>query len=143
MLRFSIGTLSSLIAFSAAYFLEGGGFYYFLLPSPLIIVLLVPFFAVLAVWSLKELVGAWKAAFAKGLSEAEGKAAAALWDFYEKAFYAAGVIGTLAGVIVIFRFDVIELKAFSVLFVCLTESIFLGLFARILRARVEKNARAD
>jgi len=142
MARFLIGSLLSLGVFLFAFIIEGGELFYLLLPSPLLIVLLVPLFAVLAVWSFRELGGAFKAAFAKRLPEAEGKAAAALWDFYEKAFYAAGIVGPLAGFLIIFRIDVFKFEAFSVAFIPLVEGILLGLVARILRARVEKNARA-
>jgi flagellar motor component MotA len=146
MIRFLLGTLFSLGAFCLAYFMEGGSLVNFILPSVLLIVLLVPFFAVLAVWSLKELGGACKSAFAKSLSEVEGKASAALWDFFEKAFYAAGIVGTLAGFIVIFRnagSGETRMLVYSIALTPLIEGVLLGLIARILKARVEKNARAS
>jgi flagellar motor component MotA len=142
MVRFLVGSLLSLGAFFLAFFIEGGDALSFFLFSPLLIVLLVPLFAVLAVWSLGELGGAWKAAFAKGLSDGEGKSAGALWDFYEKALYAAGIIGTLAGFIIILKNDDLRFQLFSIALMPLVEGILLGLVARILRARVEKNARS-
>jgi flagellar motor component MotA len=143
MARFLIGSLLSLGAFLLAFFMEGGNLLNFFLISPSLIVLLVPLFAVLAVWSFRELGGAFGAAFAARLPEAEGKAAAALWDFYEKAFYAAGIVGPLAGFIIIFRNADIRTEVFSIALMPLVEGILLGLVARILRARVEKNARAS
>jgi|GEM_PF-3597792 len=145
MLRFIIGSLFSLGAFCLAFYMEGGNLLSFLLPSPLLIVLGVPLFAILAVWSPRELGGAWKSAFKNGLSETEGKDASSLWDFYEKAFYAAGIVGTLAGFIEIFRSALSEggrTVVFSLALISLAEGILLGLVARILKARVEKNARA-
>jgi hypothetical protein len=143
MARFLIGSLLSLGTFFFAFWIEGGNPLSFFLFSPSLIVLLVPLFAVLAVWSFRELGGALRAAFAARPSEAEGKAAAALWDFYEKAFYAAGLFGTLAGFIIIFRNAEIRMEVFSIALMPLVEGILLGLVARILRARVEKNARAS
>jgi hypothetical protein len=128
--------------------MEGGDMIDFVLPSPLIIVILVPLFAVFAVWSGKELGGAWSAAFGRGRAGAGAGAesgprdAAALWDFFEKAFYAAGIVGTLAGFIIIFASDEIRMRALSIALMPLVEGILLGLIARILKARVEKNARA-
>jgi flagellar motor component MotA len=145
MARFIIGTLFSLGAFCLAYFMEGGALGNFVLPSVLLIVILVPFFAVLAVWSLRELGGACGAAFSRSLSREEGAASAALWDFFEKALYAAGVVGTLAGFIIIFRnagSGETRMLVYSIALTPLIEAILLGLVARILRARVEKNARA-
>jgi flagellar motor component MotA len=144
MARFIVGSLLSLGAFCLAFFMEGGDMLNFVLPSPLIIVILVPLFAVFAVWSAKELGAAWSAAFGKGRAGAGSgpKDAAALWDFFEKAFYAAGIVGTLAGFIIIFRSDEIRMRAVSIALLPLVEGILLGLIARILRARVEKHARA-
>jgi flagellar motor component MotA len=149
MARFFIGSLLSLFAFCLAFFMEGGDMLDFVLPSPLIIVILVPLFAVFAVWSGKELGGAWSAAFGRGRArtgagtgaESGPKDAAALWDFFEKAFYAAGIVGTLAGFIIIFASDEIRMRALSIALMPLVEGILLGLIARILGARVEKNAR--
>lgn len=144
MPRFAIGTIASLGAFFFAYWLEGGAMRDFVLPSVLLIVLLVPLFAVLAVWKARELADAWKAAFAKGrLAEERRMEGASLWDFYEKSSYAAGLVGTLAGFIIIFATPGYEPRVFSIALVCVLEGILLGLVARILRARVEKAARAD
>jgi flagellar motor component MotA len=146
MIRFILGSLLSLGAFCLAFFMEGGDAHNFVLPSPLIIVILVPLFAVFAVWSAKELGGAWSAAFGKGRggtgAAPAAREAAALWDFFEKAFYAAGVVGTLAGFIIIFRNSDVRMEVFSIALMPLVEGILLGLIARILRARVEKSARA-
>ena len=142
MPRFAIGTLASLGAFFLAFWMEGGAMRDFVLPSVLIIVLLVPLFAVFAVWKARELASAWRAAFAKSsLPEGERAAATALWDFYEKVSYAAGLVGTLAGFIIIFATPDYKPRVFSIALVCVLEGILLGLVARILKARVEKAAR--
>jgi hypothetical protein len=155
MRRFIIATLAFIGTLVFAFVIEGGNPLDFLLPTPLIIVLGVPFFAVLAVWSLKEWGHAWKDALAKNGSSGTASAAvssaavpsARLWDFYEKACYIAGVVAFILGLNVIFSFQggVEPGKMFRSLAVdCVAPilAITLALVARILKARVEKNSRA-
>jgi hypothetical protein len=151
MRRFIIGTLALFGTLLLAYFMEGGNPIDLVLPSPLIIVICVPFFAVLAVWSFKDWRRAWKDAFAAVSSAAVSSAAvssAKLWDFYEKACYIAGIVGFILGLTIIFR----ELGkspevshvygSFAVNCVTPIIAIFFAMVARILKARVEKNARS-
>lgn len=142
MIRFAIGTLISLAAFFFSFYLEGGAIADFALPSPLIFVVLVPLFAVFAVWSLGEFGRAWKAAFSRTVGEGERREAVSLWDFYEKVCYTAGLVGTLAGFMIIFKDKDHAMVVFSIVVIPLIEGIILGLVARILKARVEKNGRA-
>jgi hypothetical protein len=149
MRRFIIGTLALIGTLLLAFILEGGNPLDFFLPSPLLIVVGVPCFAVLAVWSLKDWGRAWKDAFAAGSARGAAPSGSAstsarLWDFYEKACYIAGVVGFILGLNIIFQHggkidpqDI--LTPLSV--VCITPilAILLAMVARILRARVEKS----
>jgi hypothetical protein len=154
MRRFIVGTLALFGTLLLAYFMEGGKPIDLLLPSPLIIVVCVPICAVLAVWSLKDWGRAWKEAFASGAAAGDdrGESSAAvssarLWDFYEKASYIAGIVGFILGLTIIFRElgknpDESRVYAgFAVNCVAPILAIFLAMVARILKARVEKNAR--
>jgi hypothetical protein len=150
MRRFIIGTLALFGTLLLAYYMEGGKPIDLILPSPLIIVVCVPICAVLAVWSLKDWGRAWKEAFASGAAagEARGDSSAKLWDFYEKASYIAGIVGFILGLTIIFREldknpDASRVYAgFAVNCITPILAIFLAMVARILKARVEKNARA-
>mgnify|MGYP003395081021 CR=1 FL=1 len=145
MRRFIICTLALFGTLIFAFTIEGGNPIDFLLPTPLCIVVCVPLFAVLAVWSLKDWGRAWKAAFVGG--GADGATSVRLWDFYEKACYIAGVVSFILGLNVIFSFhggversDIF--KPLAVDCVAPILSILFAMVARILKARVEKNERA-
>jgi hypothetical protein len=131
MLRFILGTLALFCTAIFAFVIEGGNPASFVLPTPLLIVVCVPGFAVLAVWSLKDWGRAWKEAFASEGKPGAGTAAASaqpaapsggasaavssaavssaavssarLWDFYEKSCYIAGVVGFILGLNIIFQ----------------------------------------
>jgi hypothetical protein len=152
MRRFIIGTLALFGTLLLVYSIVGGNPVDLILPSPLIIVVCVPFFAVIAVWSLKDWGRAWKDAFAKGSASTAAASPATgstkLWDFYEKACYIAGIVSFILGLTIIFR----ELdknpetyhvySGFAVNCVTPIIAIFFAMVARILKARVEKNARS-
>jgi hypothetical protein len=141
MARFILGSLALLGTLIFAFVIEGGKPVDLLLPSPLIIVVCVPVFAVLAVWSLRDWGRAWKDAFAAQPSAAASSAR--LWDFYEKACYVAAVVGFILGLNIIFAYapDTTQrlFKSFAVNFITPILAILLAMVARILRARVEKN----
>jgi hypothetical protein len=146
MMRFILGTLALVGTLVFAFVLEGGKPLDFLLPAPLAIILGVPCFAVLAVWNLREWGQAWRDAFAPSAEGAESSAA--LWGFYEKACYVAGVVGFILGLNVIFqqrggvsREDL--LRPLAVDCVAPILAITFAMVARILKARVEKNARGN
>jgi hypothetical protein len=149
MKRFILGTLAFIAVLLFAFFIEGGNPLDFLLPSPLIIVVCVPAFAILAVWSLKDWGRAWKDAFVKaGTPRATASTAvssARLWDFYEKACYISGVVGFILGLNVIFQnkgeVDGVIFRPLAVDCIAPILAIILAMVARILKARVENNAR--
>jgi hypothetical protein len=148
MKRFILGTLALLVTLLFAFYMEGGNPLDLLLPSPLIIVVCVPIFSVLAVWSLKDWGKAWKDAFAKkGAPNAPASTAvssAKLWDFYEKACYIAGIVGFILGLNIIFQnkggLDGEVLHPLAVDCVAPILAIFLAMVARILKARVDTQA---
>jgi flagellar motor component MotA len=137
MLRFIIGTLAAVATIVLVVIMEGGTISSYLILSALLVGLLVPVFSTLAVWSLREWGGAWKDAF--GAS----KGSRALWDFFEKGCYGAGVLGTLAGLILVLS-QLSEISkvgpAVALSLTSLLYAILLGLVARILRARVDSRA---
>jgi hypothetical protein len=148
MLRFVLGTLALLGTLFSAFVIEGGDPIAFLLPSPLMIVVGVPCFAVLAVWSLKDWGRAWKDAFRPTGREGTAPSAEAsgkIWEFYEKACYVAGVVSFILGLNVILssrgevRSDDLS-RPLSVDCVAPILAILFAMVARILRARVEKSA---
>jgi hypothetical protein len=150
MQRFVIGTLALVAVFAATFVMEGGDPLDFLLPTPLMIDILVPCCAVLAVWSLKDWGRAWKDAFPKAVSSAAVSSAAVssarLWDFYEKACYISGIVAFILGLNVIFQYrgGVDKADIFRPLAVdCVAPiiAILFAMVARILRARVEENSR--
>ena len=148
MKRFILGTLAFIVVLLFAFFIEGGNPLDFLLPSPLIIVVCVPAFAILAVWSLKDWGRAWKDAFVKaGAPRATTSAAvsAKLWDFYEKACYIAGIVGFILGLNIIFQnkgnLNGEIFRPLAVDCVAPILAIILAMVARIMKARVENNAR--
>jgi hypothetical protein len=146
MLRFILGTLALIGTLLLAFVMEGGNPIDFLLPTPLLIVVGVPIFAVLAVWSFRDWRRAWKDAFEVRSSAAVSSVK--LWDFYEKACYIAGVVGSVLGLNIIFQHrggidpgDILKPLAVDCIVPIL--AILFAMVARILRARVEKNTRAD
>jgi flagellar motor component MotA len=141
MKRFILSTVVLFGTLLFAFFLEGGRLLDFVLPSPLIIVVGVTAFAVLAVWSLKDWGRAWKDAFAKEAGSPSAGTSAALWAFYEKACYAAGVVGFLLGINIIgSNSGAIDRLGASIAVNCIAPilSVLFALVARILRARVEQ-----
>mgnify|MGYP001485707219 FL=1 len=143
MIRFIIGTLASLGVLVGAIVLERGNLLAYLVPSALGIALLMPFFGVLAVWSLADWVQAWRDALGKGKVQGGDKGArksAAIWAFSEKTSYAAGVVGFITGLIIMLsNLSTPETLGPSVAagLTCPLYAVLEGLVCRILRARVE------
>jgi flagellar motor component MotA len=143
MLRFIIGTLAAVATIVLVVIMEGGTISSYLILSALLVGLLVPVFSTLAVWSLREWGGAWKDAFGASKGSPTAAASRALWDFFEKGCYGAGVLGTLAGLILVLS-QLSEISkvgpAVALSLTSLLYAILLGLVARILRARVDSRA---
>ena len=140
MTRFIVGTLGFIIVVFGCIVIEGGNPVAYLMLTPAIIAFLVPFLAMLAVWPLREWITAWKDAFADRASPTAANSSA-IWEFVEKAAYAAAAIGTIAGIIIMLANlrAVSELgSALAACLLCLFYSTVIGLVCRILRARVER-----
>ena len=141
MIRFILSTLALLATAFLAFIIEGGNPAALILPSPFIIVVCIPAFALLAVWSLKDWGRAWKDAFAKAGPSPSAATSAAIWDFFEKTCYIAGIVGFLLGLTIIFSSAYDPSKIIVSLGVDVIAPILAILFAmvaRILRARVER-----
>ena len=143
MARFLFGTVAIVATFLSIFLFEGGNLLSLLMLSPLLIVILVPAFAVLAVWSLKDWGRAWK----DGLARAGAGCApdsAELWAFYERMCYLASIVGFILGLVLILSSlrDVSTIgKPLAVGLMTPVYAILFGIVARILRARVERMAR--
>ncbi len=144
MIRFVLSTLALIASIVSVILFEGGSLPSYFVVSAFLIVALIPLFAVLAVWSLKDWGRAWRDAFAAGAGASSAAVSAKLWSFYEKSNYAAGLVGSLLGIITILSRlnDPSRLGAsLAVALTAPTYAILLGLVARILKARVENIAR--
>lgn len=144
MLRFILGSLASIGVVMVGIVIEGGNLLSYFALTAFAICILVPFFATLAVWSLAEWFEAWRDAFATGGQSPSDRLSASVWAFSEKAAYAAGGLGFIAGLVLLLS----RLRALSELgpllaigLTSLLYAILIGLVCRILRARVE--AKAD
>lgn len=140
MRRFILATLGTVAILGLAYFIEGGSFSALFFPSPFLITFGVPCFAVLAVWDLKAWGRAWMDAMRPQADSRRREASAGLWDFFEKACYAAGLLAFIVGCVIILRslggVDGRLAESFAVNLISPLYAIFLALLARILRFRV-------
>jgi flagellar motor component MotA len=144
MLRFILGTLASIGVVALVITVEGGSVLSYLILSALAIALLVPFFAILAVWPFREWATAWKDALSSKGPRANAAKSVAIWDFAEKASWASGIIGFICGLVMILS----QLRTPSALgpsvaasLTCPLYAVISGLVCRILRARVENAQR--
>lgn len=144
MLRFILGTLASLAVVILAVLMEGGNIFAYLSVNALAIALLIPFFAVLAVWRLGDWLKAWRDALKAGGDSASAATSKAIWAFFEKAGYAAGGVGFIAGLILVLsHIQAIEEvgRGLAIALTCPMYALLLGLVCRILRARVESKLK--
>jgi hypothetical protein len=146
MKRFVFGTAAMLVFVATALWLEGADLLKLFLPTPLMITVGAPLCALLAIWDLGALRAAWRAAFDAAAEERTREAAAKVWNFLEKAFYAAGALGFIAGAIIIFANPIATpvdvLRPFSIDLVAPLWAVVLAMVARILRYRVvTRNSR--
>ncbi len=144
MARFLFGTVAIFATFVSLFLIEGGNLLSLLMLSPLLIVILVPAFAVLAVWSLGDWGRAWKDALARGDADSAPDSAE-LWAFYERMCYLASVVGFILGLVIILSNlgDISTIgRPLAVGLMTPVYAILFGIVARILRARVERSRRA-
>ncbi len=143
MARFLLGTVAIFATFVSIFLFEGGNLPSLLMLSPLLIVILVPAFAVLAVWSLKDWGRAWRDGFARADAGC-APGSAELWAFYERMCYLSSVVGFILGLVLILSnlTDISTIgRPLAVGLMTPVYAILFGVVARILRARVEKISR--
>lgn len=145
MRRFILASLGAVAILGLAYFIEGGRLSALFFASPFLITFGMPFFAVLAVWSLGTWGRAWADAMKPQADSRRREISAELWDFYEKACYAAGILAFIVGCVIILRnhgdVDGRLAESFAVNLISPLYAIFLALLARILRFRVRTGGR--
>lgn len=141
MIRFIVSVILMLASMAGAVMLERGSLLGYIGFTAFIVELLVPLFAMLAVWRFAEIGRAFADAFTIKPDPVSRARSARIWEFTEKVCYAAGVIGLILGaVLVLSRVSgsIDELgRAFGVSLLAPLYSIILGIVCRILKARVE------
>jgi flagellar motor component MotA len=141
MVRFIVSLVLLVASIAGPVVLEGGGLLSYLGISAFMINVLVPFFAMLAVWRLSEIGRAWKDAFRRADAAAVARSTR-IWEFAEKVCYATGVIGFLAGVVIVLSNTAASpadlRKAFAVSPLSPIYSVLFAVLCRILRARVQQ-----
>jgi flagellar motor component MotA len=141
MVRFIVSLALLLASLLGVVLLEKGNPLDYLGASAFMVELLVPLFAMLAVWRLAEIGRAFGDAFSKKADAASRARSVRIWEFTEKVCYAAAVIGLILGTVLILSrvsASVNELgRAFGVSLVAPLYGVMLGIVCRILRARVD------
>jgi flagellar motor component MotA len=141
MLRFIVSLILLLGTITAAMVLDAGNPIALIRIPALFIELLVPVFAMLAVWRLAEVGHAFRDAFSRKGDAASRSRSARIWELTEKVCYAAAVIGPILGAVLILssgRNSAAELSAaVSSALIAPLYGITLGIVCRILKARVE------
>jgi flagellar motor component MotA len=141
MIRFIVSLLLLLGTILFAVVLERGSILNYIGFTAFLVELLVPLFAMLAVWRLAEIGRAFGDAFSRKADTGSRTRSARVWEFTEKVCYAAGVIGLILGIVLILSRvsgSVEELgRAFGASLIAPLYGVMLGIVCRILKARVE------
>ena len=143
MARFLFGSVAIIATFVFLFLFEGGNLLSLFMLSPLLIVILVPAFAVLAVWSLKDWGRAWRDGLTRGVADCAPDSAE-LWAFYERMCYLSSIVGFILGLVLILSNlgDISTIgRPLAVGLMTPVYAILFGIVARILKARVERNTR--
>jgi flagellar motor component MotA len=144
MMRFIVSLVLLLASIFGAVALEGGNPLQYIAATAFMVELLVPLFALLAVWRLKEIGRALGDAFFKKADAASRTRSARIWEFTEKVCYAAGVIGLLLGLILILGGLTSPAaglgRSYAAALVAPLYGVMLGVACRVLKARVEQNS---
>lgn len=140
MTRFIVGSLALVGIIAGAILIEGGNPVAYLMLTPGLLAFLVPLCAVFAVWPAREWIAAWKDAFTGDESPTAARSSA-IWEFEEKAAYAAGIVGLVIGVIVLLS-SLRELsrlgEGLAVCLLCPFYAALIGLGCRVLKAKVDR-----
>ena len=141
MVRFIISLVLLVGSIVGPILLEGGTILAYIGISSFIINVLVPFFAMLAVWRLSEIGSAWRDAFSHRSDAAAKARSVRIWEFAEKICYATGVISILAGTVIVLsniRPSMVDLgRAFAAGVLGPLYAVLFAVLCRILRTRVQ------
>ena len=142
MVRFIIALVLLLASIALAIIMEGGALLAYAAITAFLLEALVPFFATLAAWRLSEIGAAWRDAFSRPVDAASAARSMRVWAFAERICYATGVLGFLAGgVLILGRAGQPgpELaRALGVNLLAPLYSVLFGVFCRIQTARVQQ-----
>jgi len=142
MVRFIVSVVLMLGSLAGAVVLEKGSLLAYIGFTALIIEVLMPLFAMLAVWKLADISKAFGDAFTDKPDTGSRARSIRVWEFTEKVCYAAGVVGVILGaVLVIARVSssVAELgRALAASLLAPLYGVLFGVVCRILKARVER-----
>ena len=146
MIKFLSCVLAIMLIISGAFILEGGNPVNLLMLGAFLIVFFVPLFAALAVWKLGDIGKALKDALGKSPGKDSALKSIRIWIFFERIFYLSGVLGFLAGIILILSRlggDLTDLAHSFAMDTCFgVTAVFFGILSKILRNRVE-NQNSD
>lgn len=143
-MRFAICVLLLVLVLIGAVMLDGANPLAFIGIPGLVIEVLVPLFALLAVWKGNELAAACRDAFASRQGQSSPARSVRIWDFAEKACYAAGALAWLMVMVVVLasqvplRDSADLMRNLAVGLVAPIYAIFFALVCRILRERVKQ-----
>ena len=149
MLRFIVGYIFVILFFLIGWVLEGGNPIRLIGPSSFLITFFVPFFAVLSIWTFKDCGKAFSYAFKGSPSHEEVRKGVALWLLWERLSFIGGILGFIGGMILILSalpspenpFDLNMFgRSIGTALIAPIYGLFLGVFGRIMKTRVEENA---
>jgi flagellar motor component MotA len=142
-MRFTVCVVVILVTLVGAVMLDGGNPVAYVGIPGLVIEVLVPLFALLAVWKGSELRAACRDAFASPKTQSSPTRSLRVWDFAEKACYAAGALAWLMAMVLTLvsqvppRDSTHLMRNLAVCLVAPIYAIFFALVCRILRERVK------
>jgi hypothetical protein len=145
-MRFAVCVVLLVLALIGAVTLDGANPLAFIGIPGLVIEVLVPLFALLAVWKRTELGAACGDAFGPRRDQPSQARSIRIWDFAEKACYAAGALAWLMVMVVVLASQVPPrdsadfMRNLAVGLVAPIYSIFFALVCRILRERVKQRS---
>ena len=143
-MRFAICVALLVLALVGAVMLDGANPLAFIGIPGLVIEVLVPVFALLAVWKGSELGAACRDAFASRRDQSSPARSIRIWDFAEKACYAAGALAWLMVMVVVLvpqvplRDPADLMRNLAVGLVAPIYAVLCALVCRILRERVKQ-----
>jgi hypothetical protein len=145
-MRFAVCVAVLVVTLVGTVVLEGANPLAYVGIPGLAVEILVPLFALLAVWKGSELRAACRDAFVAGKAVSSPSRSLRIWEFAEKACYAAGALAWLMAMVLTLvsqeppRDPAYLMRNLAASFVAPIYAILFALICRILRARVKKNS---